>query len=50
MDVDTDRRISVSSPVVASGDRRSVAIISFIPDLGHVQPLLKIADALAGRG
>ena len=27
-----------------------MAIISFIPDLGHVQPLLKIADALAERG
>lgn len=28
----------------------SVAIVCFIPDFGHLQPLLKIADALAESG
>jgi UDP:flavonoid glycosyltransferase YjiC (YdhE family) len=28
----------------------SVAIICFLPDFGHLQPLLRIADALAQRG
>jgi UDP:flavonoid glycosyltransferase YjiC (YdhE family) len=28
----------------------SVALICFLPDYGHLQPLLKIADALAERG
>lgn len=30
--------------------QRSVAIICFIPDFGHLQPLLKIADALKESG
>ena len=29
---------------------RSVAILCFMPDYGHLQPLLKIADALRGAG
>src|SRR6266851_900113 len=29
---------------------RSIAILCFLPDFGHVQPLLKIADALSGAG
>jgi UDP:flavonoid glycosyltransferase YjiC (YdhE family) len=28
----------------------SVAVVCFLPDYGHLQPLLKIADALAGAG
>lgn len=34
----------------SSGERYSVAIICFIPDYGHLQPLLKIADALQEDG
>ena len=33
-----------------SKNRHSVAIICFIPDFGHLQPLLKIADALHEAG
>lgn len=33
-----------------TGKRPSIAIICFIPDYGHLQPLLKIADALRERG
>lgn len=30
--------------------RLSIAVVCFFPDLGHIQPLLKIADALRERG
>lgn len=33
-----------------SGRAGSVAVICFLPDYGHLQPLLKIADALAEGG
>src|SRR3954454_17721099 len=33
-----------------SGKKPSIAIICFIPDYGHLQPLLKIADALQEAG
>jgi UDP:flavonoid glycosyltransferase YjiC (YdhE family) len=33
-----------------TGKKPSVAIICFIPDYGHLQPLLKIADALQEAG
>jgi UDP:flavonoid glycosyltransferase YjiC (YdhE family) len=32
------------------GKPGSVAVICFLPDYGHLQPVLKIADALAERG
>jgi UDP-N-acetylglucosamine:LPS N-acetylglucosamine transferase len=38
-------------PSPSNNERQgSVAIICFIPDFGHLQPLLKIADALKGAG
>ena len=36
--------------MVTSGKPGSVAVICFLPDYGHLQPILKIADALAERG
>jgi hypothetical protein len=33
-----------------SGRAGSVAVICFLPDYGHLQPVLKIADALAAEG
>src|SRR5262245_7024511 len=32
------------------GKAGSVAVLCFLPDYGHLQPVLKIADALAERG
>jgi UDP:flavonoid glycosyltransferase YjiC (YdhE family) len=42
--------IPVLDPTTVRPRRVSVAIICFIPDYGHLQPLLKIADALQEAG